>query len=150
MIPLEMRNLARCLLVYEADAGKTSGAMEPPTLRVYEKLRQSLSGFVGVAGFRSLAFRALMRAESEVPGLGAAQVAEDGSLQGLGEFDTQFDRIQGCAGEYLANEVGVILIGCLLGLLRIFLGEALTLTLLRDAWPADAFGDWNSGNGEKS
>ena len=44
----EMRDLAHRLLTYEADAGKTSEPMEFPTLRVYEKLRQSLSTFAGV------------------------------------------------------------------------------------------------------
>jgi len=44
----EMRDLARRLLTYEADAGKSTEPMEPPTLRVYEKLRQSLGELVGV------------------------------------------------------------------------------------------------------
>ena len=36
----KMRELAHCLLAYEAGAGKTSELMESPTLRVYAKLRQ--------------------------------------------------------------------------------------------------------------
>ena len=52
--------------------------------------------------------------------------------------------------EIQVNEGGVILIARLLGLLLIFLGEALTLSLLRDAWPGAAFDDRNSGNGRKS
>ena len=87
----EMRDLAHRLLTYEADAGKSSEPVESPTLRVYEKLRQSLGAFAGVAGFQSLAFRALTLAKSEAPGLWAAQVAADGSLQGLGEFEHQID-----------------------------------------------------------
>jgi len=54
-----MRDLAHRLLAYEAGAGKTSELMESPTLRVYEKLRQSLGEFAGSAGFQSLASRAL-------------------------------------------------------------------------------------------
>jgi hypothetical protein len=49
-----------------------------------------------------------------------------------------------------AGEGGIILIARLLGLLRIFLGEALTLSLLRNAWPGAAFDDRNSGNGRKA
>jgi len=48
-----------------------------------------------------------------------------------------------------AGEGGVILIDRLLGLLRIFVGEALTLSLLRNVWPGEAFDDRNSVHGEK-
>jgi hypothetical protein len=140
-----MRDLAHRLHNYEADAGKTSEPMESPTLRVYEKLRQSLGEFVGVAGFQSLASRALTLAKPEAPSLSAAQVAADGSLQGLGKIETQIDMDKDQAGEG-----GIILIARLLGLLRTFLGEALTLTLLRNAWPGEVFDDRNSVHGRKA
>ena len=141
----QMRDLAHRLLAYEAGVGKTSEPMESPALRVYEKLRQSLSAFAGVAAFESLAFRALTQAKSETSALWAVQVAADGSLQGLGEIDTQTGMDKDRAGEE-----GIILIARLLGLLLIFLGEALTLSLLRNAWPGEAFDDRNSAYGRKS
>jgi hypothetical protein len=140
-----MRDLARRLLTYEAVAGKTSGSTEPPTVRVYEKLRQSLGKFAGVAGFQSLASRALSLARPETPSLSAAQIPADGSLQGMGEIETQFD-----IDKDQARTGGIILIARLLGLLRIFLGEALTLSLLRNAWPGEAFEDHNSTHGRKA
>jgi hypothetical protein len=140
-----MRDLAHRLLIYEADAAKASEPMESPTLRVYEKLRQGLGEFVGVAGFQSLASRALTLSTPEAPSLSAARVTADGSLQGLGEIETQIDMDKDRAGEG-----GIILIARLLGLLRIFVGEALTLSLLRNAWPGEAFDDRNSGNGRKA
>jgi len=140
-----MRDLAHRLLTYEAGAGKASEPMESPTLRVYEKLRQSLGEFVGAAGFYSLASRALALAKPEAPSLNAAQVAGDGALQGLSEIETQID-----LNRDPADEEGIILIARLLGLLRIFLGEALTLSLLRNAWPGEAFDDGNAGNGRKT
>jgi hypothetical protein len=133
-----MRDLAHRLLTYEAVAGKGSEPMESPSIRVYEKLRQSLSAFAGTAAFESLAFRALTQAKSEAPGLWAVQVAEDGSLQGLGKSESQID-----IDKDLAGEEGIVLIARLLGLLRIFLGEALTLSLLRSAWPREVFGERN-------
>ena len=139
MTPPEMRDLARRLLACEAVAGKTSESAESVLLRVYEKLRQSLGAFAGVDGFQSLAFRALTQAKSEAPGLWAVKIAADGSLQGLGEIETQIDM-----DKDLDGEGGIILIARLLGLLRIFLGEALTLSLLRDSWPGEAFDDRNS------
>jgi hypothetical protein len=143
--PPEMRDLAHRLLAYEAVADKTSEPVGSAVLRVYEKLRKSLGEFAGTAGFQSLASRALTLARPEAPGLSAVRVTSDGSLQGLGEIDPQIDMEKDRAGEG-----GIILIARLLGLLRIFLGEALTLSLLRNAWPGAAFDDRNSGNGRKA
>ena len=140
-----MRDLAQRLLAYEVGVGKNSEPIESPTLRVYEKLRQSLGTSVGVAGFYSLASRALVLARPEVPSLHGMHVSEDGALHGLGEIETEIDRKNDRAGEG-----GIILIARLLGLLRLFLGEALTLSLLRNAWPCEVFDDRDSGNGRKA
>jgi hypothetical protein len=144
--PPKMRDLAHRLLAYEAVEGKTSELEEAATLRVYEKLRQSLGEFVGATGFQSLAFRALTQAKSEAPGLWAVQIAADGSLQGLGEFEPQLVEFepQLGSGKDQASEGGVVLIARLLGLLLIFLGGTLTLRLVRSAWPGAAFDDCNS------
>jgi hypothetical protein len=140
-----MRDLANRLVTYEAGAGKSSEAMESPALRVYEKLRQSLGEFVGVTGFQSLASRALTLARPETPSLSAARITADGSLQGLGEIENQFANDNDQAGGG-----GIILIARLLGLLRLLLGEALTLSLLRSAWPGEVFDDGNFENGRKA
>jgi hypothetical protein len=147
-----MRDLAHRLLAYEAVAGKSSELDEAATLRVYEKLRQSLGEFVGAAGFQSLAFRALTQAKSEAPGLWAVQVAMDGSLEGLGEFEAQTGEFepQLGSGKDRTSEGGAVLISRLIGLLLIFLGEALTLSLLRNAWPREIFDDRNSAHGRKA
>jgi hypothetical protein len=141
----EMRDLAQRLLSYEACAGNASEPVETTTLRVYQKLRQSLGELAGSAGFHALASRALALARSEVPSLSTVQVGTDGNLEGLSSIEPSIkaeqDRVQ---------EGGVILISRLLGLLLIFLGEALTLSLLREAWPGAALDDRNSGNGRKS
>jgi len=138
----ELRDLVRRLLAYEANVGENSEPMESATLRVYEKLHQSLDALAGGAAFGSLATRALALAKEEAPTLGVAQIAANGSIQGLSELEPQItndlDRV---------GEGGVILIGHLLGLLLIFLGESLTLSLLRTAWPGASFDDRNSGNG---
>ena len=141
-----MRDLAHRLLSYEAAAGKASEPMEAPAIRVYEKMRECLGEFVGVAGFLSLASRALALAKTDAPSLSAARVAADGSLQGLGEFEPPLDIDRKRAGENPPCEGGAILIARLLGLLRLFLGEALTFSLLHNAWPDEVFDDRNSGN----
>jgi hypothetical protein len=141
----EMRVLAQRLLAHETVTEKTSELIESPTIRVYEKLRQSLGEFVGVAGFQSLASRALTLARPETPSLSAARIADDGSLQGLSEIEAQCDIHKNQAGDG-----GLILVARLLGLLRLFLGEALTLSLLRNAWPGEVFDDRNSAHGRKT
>lgn len=150
----EMRDLAQRLLVYEANAGETPELVESTILGLYEKLRQALSGLAGVAGFQSLASRALALARTEVPSLSAVRIAADGALlgldQGLGESEQQIDNGNDDAGEFPAGEGAIILIARSLGLLRILLGDALTLSLLQVTWPDAAFDDRNSENRRKA
>jgi hypothetical protein len=148
-----MRDLVHRLLAYEADAGCGSEPTGSATLRVYEKLRRSLVESVGISGFQSLASRALTLARPEAPSLGAVRIASDGSLLGLeqrlgesqGEDETQID-----IDKDLVGAVGIPLIVRLLELLRMFLGEALTLSLLRNAWPGEVFDDGNAINGREA
>jgi hypothetical protein len=127
MLPPETRDLTRRLLAYEAVPGKISARKAIPAFRVYEKLRRHLCALAGVAGFQSLASRALTLARAEAPELSAVQVTADGSLKGLGELK-QIDNNKAADG-------GTILIAQLLGLLFIFIGKALTLQLLQEVWP---------------
>jgi hypothetical protein len=76
-------------------------------------------------------------------------------LQALGDVEllTKLDKDtvgSRQAGEDPPGEAGAILIARILGLLLTFLGEALTLSLLRNAWPDATFDDRNSGNGRKA
>jgi hypothetical protein len=144
------RDLARCLLNYEAMLAASSESTEPATLGVYEKLRQSLSVIAGTAAFESLAFRALTQAKSEEPSLSAVQLTQDGSLQGLRELEPHPNIDKDLAGKFPAGEGGIILIARLLGLLLIFLGEPLTISLLRVTWPGAALDDCSSENGRKA
>ncbi len=146
----KMRDLARRLIAYEAGATTTYETMGSAALRVYEKLRQGLGEFAGVAGFQSLASRALALARAEDPSLSAVRVSADGALQSLRGMEHPIDIDKDRAGESPAGEGGIILIARLLGLLHLFLGEALTLSLLRVTWPVTAFEDHSSENGRKA
>jgi hypothetical protein len=141
----EMRDLAQRLLHHEASAGNTSEPAESTTFRVYEKLRGNLCVLVGVAGFQALASRALTLARSEVPGLRAVQVAADGRLQRANGIDPPIKT----NGDWI-DEEGVIFISSLLGLLLMFLGEALTMNLILNVWPDAAFDNDNPKDGRKA
>jgi hypothetical protein len=145
MIDPATRDLARRLLGYEANAGKNSETTGSATMRVYEKLRGNLCVLAGDAGFQALASRALTLASSQVPGLRAVQVGADGKLQGVSELEPPMK-----ADEDPLAEEGVILISSLLGLLLMFLGEALTMNLVRNVWPDAAFDDGNPQDGRKA
>jgi hypothetical protein len=143
MLALETRNLARRLLVDEAATDKISRSTESAAFCVYEKLHRCLCEIAGVAGFRSLASRALTLAKAEAPGLGAMQVTSDGFLHETGEFEPQIDKHHDEEGE-------VILIAQLLGLLITFIGETLTLRLVQDTWPGAGLEDCKSGDRRKA
>ena len=150
-----MRDLARRLLAYEAAADKSSGPMDSPTLRVYEKLRQCLMSLAGLASFQSIAARALVLAQAEVPSLCAVQVTAEGTLEGLGDVELQSSTEKSQTGGQQAGDdppgnAGAVLVACILDLLHTFLGEALTLSLLRNAWPDATLDDRSSGNGRKA
>ena len=126
--PPETRDFARRLIALEAARDDRPGALAPGAVRVLEKLRAPLSRLVGAAGFRSLLSRALALAKAEDASLNPVQVRADGSLEGFAG-----DRRGPDAGS--GEDGGAVVVAHLLGLLVTFIGEPLTLRLLRDAWP---------------
>lgn len=115
------------LLALEAASRSASGADVHEAVRVCEKLRISLSRFIGVEGFAALLRRGLALARAEFPPLQAVKITADGRLEGLEEIAAA-DAGQGA-------EAGIAVTAHLLGLLVTFVGEPLTLRLVRDAWP---------------
>lgn len=143
MLPVETRNLARRLLAVEAALDKASPPTESAAFRVYEKLHQNLCALAGIAGFRSLASRALTLAKAEAPSLEAMQITADGFVHGTREFEPQIDK-------YHDEETEVILIAQLLGLLVTFIGETLTLRLVQDTWLGAGLEDYRSEDRRKA
>ena len=94
-----------------------------------EKVRSPIARLAGVTGFSSLLSRALALAKRRVPSLDAVRVEPDGSLSGLEKLDSGSD-LPGA----LPNR-GAVLVTELLGLLILFIGESLTLGILREAFP---------------
>jgi hypothetical protein len=140
----ESRNLASRLLRREAEATDASVPKETVPLRVYEKLRRRLCALAGVAGFHSLASRALTLAKSDAADLADVQIAVDGSLEWFGKRHFQ------TGTETKWDEGESILIARLLGLLLIFLGEALTLNVISDLWPDASPEDRISDTGRRT
>ena len=121
------RDLARRLLAVEAASKIAPNAHVHEAVRVCEKLRISLTRFAGSDGFTSLLRRALTLARADDPLVETVKVKPDGSLEGLEALAV--DATNG------GPEAAVAIIVHLLGLLVIFIGEPLTLRLVREAWP---------------
>lgn len=111
-----LRDFPRRLIEHEESLGHVIG--ERCTL--IDQIVPSLVPLVGKAGFCSLLSRALTLARRECPELGEVQITESCTLTGLSDT---------------APEAVRILLTQLIGLLDTFLGETLTLRLLRHAWP---------------
>jgi hypothetical protein len=138
----QMRNIAKRLMAYETSGNKSSETKTPAVFHVCEKLRPHLATLMGKAGFRALLSRALALANTKVPWLRAVHVKSDGSLEGLDELHAQI-----APDEFF--EGSVVLQAQLLGLLVAFIGEDLTLRLVREVWPKLSLSDSDVGKGDK-
>ena len=137
-----IQNLARRLIALEA-ARAPSDEPVGAAVRVCDKLRVLLTKLVGVVGFRSLMTRAMALATAEVPWLESVQVRADGSFEG-------FDEARLHQGADPEGEAGVVVVAQLLGLLVTFIGEPLTLSLVRDSWQNASVAGMDAGSGEES
>ncbi len=129
-----IRELVQRLLIHEGAGTVPSPENIHAVSRVCDKLRRPFATLAGIAGFRSLLARALTLAKQESPDLDGWEVKSDGSLEGLN-------------GE--ATHSGAVLIANLIGLMITFIGESLTLRLLRDVWP-DVLGSETKFEGNQS
>ena len=119
--------LAQRLLELEAACQSTADVRSHEGARVCAKLQLALTRLTGADAFTSLMRRALALARTEVPSLQGISVESDCSIAGL-ETLTGKDRTEAIAA----------LTAHLLWLLMTFIGEHLTMRLVREAWP-DAF-----------
>jgi hypothetical protein len=124
----QIQDLARRLLAFQSAHANSSEARVEAAVGVIEELRLRLIKLAGNDGFRSLLSRALTLAKAEIPSLSMVQVGADGSVEG-------FDEIDGGREAGAAEQAGVVLVARLLELLVTFIGQPLTLRLVRDSWP---------------
>ena len=80
---------------------------------------------------------------AEIPWLRAVHVKADGSFEALDELGAQVDSDKIFEGR-------VVLLAQLLGLLVAFIGENLTLRLVREVWPKLFLNDVDLGTGDKN
>ena len=139
----QMRIFATRLIDFEANGNKSVMNKQPAAFQVWDKLRPQLETLMGKGGFRILLSRSLALSSGEVPALRAVRVDTDNPLQGLAELQSQLN-----ADELFGARV--VLLAQLLGLLETFIGEKLTLRLVRETWPKLSFNDSDFTQGDKN
>lgn len=131
-----MLDLARKLVALEATSQTAPESHKNDAERVCEKLRIVLTRFAGIDGFTALLRRALILACVDFPSLQSVNIKADGRLEGLAEL-----LADGTKGKTPASTA---IIKRLLELLVTFVGESLTLQLVREAWPDLSTEEWHS------
>jgi hypothetical protein len=126
--PPSPRTLARQLLALEAHGTVDVDGRGQAAVRVCDKLGHSLTRFAGPAGFASLLRRALALASADIESLKSIKVDDGGCLTGFAAV--ALDPAGG------GPEAAVAVIARLLELLVNFIGEPLTLQLVRESWPS--------------
>jgi len=132
-----MRELSRRLLA--ASQGASDSHVHEAEV-VSERLRIPLTRFAGAEGFASLLRRALVLASAEVPSLQSIKVGAEGRLEGFEQLAADTGTAAG------GSEAAVAITAHLLGLLGTFIGEPLTLRLVREAWPDNSLDEQHSRN----
>jgi hypothetical protein len=136
-----MRDLAARLIIAETRKSKSSELEHPAVFHVCERLRPHLATLMGQGGFRAVLSRALAVASAEVPWLAALQVDAEGALAGWDQPEAQVKT-------KVLTEGGVAVVAHVLGLLVAFIGDNLTLRLVRDVWPNVSFEDLKFTQGD--
>jgi len=138
-----MLNVAKRLVTYEMLSNTSRETNTQVAFHVGDRLRPQLATLMGNGGYRALLLRALVLAKAEAPWLRAVQVNMDGSLKGLEELHAQLSPTH-------FFDCSVVLLAQLLLMLVAFIGENLTLHLVREVWPNVSLNDLEFGKGATS
>ena len=99
-----------------------------PKFRAIEQLCGRIASVNGNTGLQTLLSRALVATRSDFPWIRSASASGHGTLEGL-------DRVQPVPDPEEAMRCELAILGSLIELLRSFLGDGITLQLLRSLWP---------------
>lgn len=130
----QIRSLAKQLQALEKAQNLSGDVDESASFLTIDKLRLNLSLLMGRTGFQALVARALRLSTPEVPWLSTVRVVGDGELEGLTAARTSVNAAVFSSGE-------VVLMAQLIGLLVAFIGQTLTLRLIKQLWPQLPFKD---------
>jgi hypothetical protein len=136
-----MREIWIQVLVRRILASEAGDSQDPEHLldaadRVFDKLRAHLSKRIGQEGYRTLLARAVVLSLPAFPKLCDLRLETNGVLAGLRPAAETGSREKSGAEPLPAPVDGATAVAsCLLDLLAAFIGEDLTLHMLRAIWP---------------
>jgi hypothetical protein len=138
------RELAHWLLTHEVNNGQEPVALADAAETICRKLTPRLARLVTFAGCQAILARALHLATTDFPFLNGVRpgLSPEICFDGLGE------RVQGMELAQ-AREGLAMLLASVLGLLATFIGDELTLRLVRDVWPDAHPGDTDAAAHEE-
>ena len=114
------------LLENEGHSGSSSEERSAAAAQVYDKLNAHLSPLLGPEGVRALFARSVKLSKPEI-----ACLAELGGFDGAEKLRACLQALDPQA----ATEAAAVLFGAFLDLITMFIGDRLTVQLLRKAWP---------------
>jgi hypothetical protein len=117
---------AKRLLASEGNSGRSSEECAAAAWQVYEKLNARLAPLLGSPGVQMLFARSANLAQAKFESL--TKVTTLQGIEKLGACLQAFDPTD-------ATEVAATLFGTFLDLITTFIGERLTVLVLRSAWP---------------
>ena len=122
----------RRMLAREAGTGANAPAIAVAARRVYERFAEQLTPLIGDTGVAAICARSLHLTERSVRGPEPVRA----SAQGDAPFALLQESLEQQAPA-AATEAAVAVLATASELLASFIGEGLTTTLLREAWPND-------------
>ena len=132
-----LRQLAMRALAQRKGSAASAAALAAAAQRAYDDLTRVSAPLIGDVGVNALTGRTLYLAQRQYPWVVHAREPE--------EWNGPFEQIVFCLERQdpaVATEAAGAVLTTLAGLLVTFIGEPLTVHLLRQAWP-DAFADAN-------
>ena len=126
----------RRMLAREAGTGANAPAIAAAARRLCERFAEQLTPRIGDAGVAAICSRSLHLTQRNVPGLAPVRASAQG--------DAPFALLQRSLEQQepaAATEAAVAVLATASELLALFIGERLTIRLLREAWPDDFAGD---------
>ena len=123
----KIEELANQLIHHEYnDIGEISKDFNP-IIRLFERLRISVSKVLGAAGYNSLLRRSLDMAKVIAPSLETVSIGETSTLGIRTEVAEDYSQL-------VEDKAGFILLTQFLSLLVLFIGEPLAMSLVQQVW----------------
>jgi hypothetical protein len=128
----------RHVLAREAGTGATAPAIAAAARRVCERFAEQLTPLIGESGVAAICARSLDLTELNAGGLASVRASPQGEAP-FALLQLSLEQQRPAA----ATEAAVAVLATVSELLASFIGEGLTTSLLREAWPDD-FADDNT------